>query len=206
MREHIYAFGSICRGEFDSASDVDLLACLSKPKAEIDPKKFSIYTHERIEELWADGNPFAWHLHLESKLLYSSDGEDFILNLGEPSEYVNAPVDCLKFKKLFLESYDSLVSSSDSAVFHLSCMFLATRNFATCYSLSKNSPVFSRNSPLLISEPLSIEESTFELFSRARILSTRGYGEILSNDEINLAKSSSQVIINWMDRLFSEGN
>ena len=64
MNTHFYAFGSVCRGEIDPASDIDLLACLSTPNPEIDPKKFSIYTYERIRELWHEGNPFAWHLYL----------------------------------------------------------------------------------------------------------------------------------------------
>lgn len=205
MSTHLYAFGSICRGEIDPSSDIDLLACLSKPNPEFDPKKFSIYTYERIQELWKEGNPFAWHLYFESRLIFSSDGSDFILNLGVPSKYMKASEDCMKFRNLFSESYNSLMQSSNSLVFHLSCMFLATRNFATCYSFSNTQPIFSRKSPLLIEPKLPITSEVFDVFSRARILSTRGYGPPISNADANAAKASAPIILDWMEHLFEIG-
>jgi hypothetical protein len=195
---HLYAFGSICRGEIDAGSDIDLLACLSEPNPSIDPNKFSIYTYERIKQLWGEGNPFSWHLHLESNLIYSSNGQNFLKDLEKPSEYTNAANDCNKFQKLFSESYSSLMESSNSMVFNLSCMFLAARNFATCFSLGTGDPVFSRLSPLLIERKLPIERDRFDILVRARILSTRGYGDPISEKEVKVAKSIAPVIIEWM--------
>jgi len=206
MTTHFYAFGSICRGETDPASDVDLLACISSPKPDIDPKKFSIYTYERIRQLWQEGNPFAWHLHLESRLIFSSDGSDFLADLGAPSRYTRISEDCVKFHKLFSESYHSLMQSSNSMVFHLSCMFLAMRNFATCYSFGTGRPIFSRKSPLLIDRKLPISDDTFNVFARARILSTRGYGPIISVAEIDTAKASALMILDWMQNLSPTGD
>jgi len=205
MNTHFYAFGSICRGEVDPASDIDLLACVDTQHPEIDPKKFSIYSYERIQELWSEGNPFAWHLFLESQLIYSSDGSDFLKGLGIPSKYTKISNDCNKFHNLFLESYQALMQSSNSMVFHLSCMFLATRNFATCYSFGTGEPVFSRNSPLLIERELPITKESFDVFARARILSTRGYGSAISKDDLKVAKSSSPIIIDWMQNLSTTG-
>lgn len=206
MTNHYYAFGSLCRGEIDPASDIDLLACISTARPEIDPKKFSIYTYERLEKLWREGNPFAWHLHLESRLIFSSDGSDFLTELGVPSAYSRSSEDCVKFRKLFTESYKALTKSQNSAIFHLSCMFLATRNFATCYSFNKGQPIFSRNSPLLIDQRLPISDNLFEVFARARILSTRGYGHQISEQEINAAKISSPIILDWMHNLSQTGD
>ena len=205
MSSHFYAFGSLCRGEVDLGSDVDLLACLSSSKPDIDPKKFSIYTYERIQQLWYEGNPFAWHLHLESRLIFSSDGSDFLMDLGEPSKYMRTSEDCIKFYKLFLESYHSLMQTNNSKIFHLSCMFLATRNFATCYSFKTGQPIFSRKSPLLIDRKLPITNEVFDVFARARILSTRGYGSSLSTEEVNAAKSSTPIILDWMQKLSLTG-
>lgn len=201
MSSHFYVFGSVCRGETDPASDIDLLACLATPNPEIDPKKFSIYTYERLQQLWCEGNPFAWHLHLESRLIFSSDGSDFLLNLGAPSQYTKILEDCIKFRELFSESYYSLMQSKNSKVFHLSCMFLATRNFATCYSFSSGQPIFSRKSPLLIDRKLPITNEAFDVFARARILSTRGYGYPISEADVNAAKSSASIIFDWMQNL-----
>ncbi len=206
MRTHYYAFGSICRGELDEGSDIDLLACVTGEKPPIDASKFSIYTHDRLVDLWQEGNPFAWHLYLESRLLYSSDGEDFIaVSLGTPSPYRQASSDCNKFKRLFLESVAALSEGPNSTIFHLSCIFLATRNFATCYSLAAGKPMFSRRSPLLVDQTLQINRDTFNILSRARILSTRGHGRTLSHQEIKEAITSLPAIEAWMNRLLPAG-
>ena len=204
MTTHFYAFGSICRGEIDRSSDIDLLACVSSPSEDIDPDKFSIYRHDRLRQLWQQGNPFAWHLHLESKLLFSSDGEDFISCLGSPSKYMNGPADCAQFARLFDESRMQLVGTLNSATFNLSCMFLATRNFSTCYSLHVGKPRFSRNSPLIIDRPLHVEKPVFDVLSRARVLSTRGLGDTLSPADISIASSAGPSIAGWMSSLLSE--
>jgi len=79
---HIYAFGSVCRGEVSRDSDIDLLCIDEGTQADrFDPELYSVYSYERIRELWSEGNPFAWHLWLESRLLFSSDAEDH-LSLG----------------------------------------------------------------------------------------------------------------------------
>ncbi|MBK7464654.1 MAG: nucleotidyltransferase domain-containing protein [Betaproteobacteria bacterium] len=205
MTSHYYAFGSVCRGEIEPSSDIDLLACIANPDPALDPQKFSIYKYERVRELWLEGNPFAWHLHFESRLIFSSDGTDFLRDLGAPSPYVKIQDDCEKFKRLFSESYCSLLQSQNSAVFHISCLFLATRNFATCYSFSGGRPIFSRNSPLLIDKKLPVDDEVFRIFARARVLSTRGYGHHISNAEIDIARSTAPVIYDWMKNISAMG-
>lgn len=201
MTTHLYAFGSLCRGEVDKSSDIDLLACLSEPNSELEPTRFSIYSHDRIKELWLEGNPFAWHLHLESRLVYSSDGIDFISNLGQPASYSKLRDDCEKFRSLFLESFNSLITTNNSRTFYISCMFLATRNFATCYSIGSGAPVFSRNSPMMLENKLPISNDEYDIYVRARILSTRGYGYPLSDNDVNSVKTSAHVIVEWMNKL-----
>src|ERR1700680_5150119 len=84
---HIYAFGSLCRGEIDVGSDVDLLLLSNVEKLYVNPQQFSAYSYERIIELWAEGNPFAWHLATEAKLIYSADQSDYIAGLSYPAPY-----------------------------------------------------------------------------------------------------------------------
>lgn len=201
---HIYAFGSICRGEIDQGSDVDLLACTDDAAPNIDLQKYSLYGYARLRKIWNEGNPFAWHLHLESKLIYSSDCNDFLASLGSPSKYNAATSDCEKFRKLFDEAYKSLIHSPNSSTFHLSCIFLSIRNLATCYSLNAGRPIFSRRSPLMISPALLIEPEAFEVLTRARILSTRGYGTQLTEKEINLTTSAVSVVPAWMESLVEQ--
>ncbi|UZD97637.1 nucleotidyltransferase domain-containing protein [Pseudomonas corrugata] len=204
MSMHIYAFGSICRGEIDLGSDVDLLACVDGPAEQIDHEKYSVYRYERIQALWQEGNPFAWHLHLESKLLFSPDGTDFLSDLGKPARYIADVGDCTKFQKLFDRSYQELRQSSNSATFHLSCMFLAIRNFATCHSLSLGHPIFSRKSPLMVQPSLDIDPQAFSILTRARLLSTRGFGENITYEEVATATKAVAIVPRWMKALRSQ--
>lgn len=102
---HIYAFGSICRGDLSLESDIDLLALVNEYDSRLNPDKFSIYSYSRMQELWIMGNAFAWHLALESKLIYSEDGKDFIRNLGTPSKYTRVREDLLRFRDIFESSF-----------------------------------------------------------------------------------------------------
>ena len=70
---HIYAFGSVCRGEIDIDSDIDLLAIVDRDDSRFNTDIYSIYSCKEIAELWAKGNPFAWHLATESRMIYASD-------------------------------------------------------------------------------------------------------------------------------------
>ncbi len=144
---HIYAFGSVCRGDVDISSDIDMLAIVKGYDSRFNPSDYSVYSYERIHDLWRQGNPFAWHLFLESKLVYSEDDIDHLKSIGEPSAYKSGIADCEKFREIFLSAKCSIEDSDLTEIFDLSSVFLAVRNFATCYSLhGEISPDFSRNS------------------------------------------------------------
>lgn len=197
---HIYAFGSVCRGEVDNSSDIDMLAIVNGYDSRFNPSDYSIYSYERIHDLWEQGNPFAWHLFLESKLVYSQNDIDHIKSMGEPSVYKSGIADCEKFREIFLSAKDSIESSDLTEIFDLSSVFLAVRNFATCYSLhSEIIPDFSRNSARKLGvKSIPIDAPTYTLLERARVLSTRGLGEILSRTEIDKTKNTLGEIDSWM--------
>jgi hypothetical protein len=205
---HIYAFGSVCRGEIDRQSDIDLLAVVDSLEPRFDPAIFSIYSYRRLRELWAEGNPFAWHLALESRLLFASNELDFIQNLGLPARYARALADCHKFRALFHDAVRGFAASRGSRVFELSTIFLAVRNIATCFSLGKcAAPVFGRDSAhSLGSHSLSMEPVAYDLLVRARVLSTRGSGLALSNEDFAMAEITFPLISDWMDGLVSEAS
>lgn len=198
MRNHIYAFGSICRGEITLGSDIDLLACVDQGDDRFSSELYSIYTYDRIRELWDQGNPFAWHLALESRLIFSSDSTDFINLLGLPSAYRNGRQDCAKFHMLFNESFDALLKGCNSRTFNLSTIFLSIRNIATCYSLSVGRPIFSRQSALLIDPPVPLSVQSYELLERARILATRGIGEKIQEPDFTRVKLELDQVDKWM--------
>lgn len=204
---YIYAFGSICRGEIDFYSDVDLLA-ISENKSDLsllDPNKFSLYSEYRIAEYWKLGNPFAWHLYKESKLVFSSNDSDFIKSLGRPNAYLNGLSDLSKFRSIFLDSIEQINKTKDSFLFDISTIFLAIRNFATCYSLHHGKMNFHRNSALELDEksiPIAFEN--YKLLESARLLATRGVGEFPSEHESSRLILCFNEIDEWMRRLLDD--
>lgn len=203
---HIYAFGSICRGDISVDSDVDLLALVEGRDPRLDPDKFSIYSYKRISELWASGNAFAWHLALESKLIYSKDGEDFLKGLGMPTEYVGAAGDCRRFREIFESALLSVQEGTPSLVFELSTIFLAIRNIATCYSLAMlPSPTFGRDSARKLGpRSVPISDTVYSILMRARLLSTRGLGDDIAEVDIPALADELERCRVWVNELCME--
>ncbi len=203
---HIYAFGSICRGDLSPESDIDMLALVNKRDSRLDPDKFSIYSYRRLQELWSMGNAFAWHLALESKLIYSEDGSDFIKDLGMPSSYIHAQTDCLKFRDIFESSFQAVIARAPSLVFELSTIFLALRNVATCYSLAKmQKPTFGRDSARRLGiKSISISDEIYELLMRSRLLSTRGIGSNICDVDLSQLIPELRECRTWINQLCEE--
>jgi hypothetical protein len=203
---HLYAFGSIVRGDVTLGSDVDLLAIVEGRDVRFDPNVFSIYSYRRIRELWQEGNPFAWHLSLEAKLFYSSTGFDLLKELGRPAAYKACKRDCEKFFALFHAASHAIRMGTNSVVFNLSIVFLSIRNFATCYSLGLTSkPNFSRTSALSLGrESIQLTKTNYSVLERARILSTRGFGAPLTQTEAKSALEEFHKIESWMRELLGK--
>lgn len=203
---HIYAFGSVCRGEIDSKSDIDLLAVVDGYDNRFDLSIYSIYSYNRLSDLWQEGNPFAWHLASEAKIIYSSNGKDFIKQLGLPAEYNKCIEDCRKFYNLYCKAVDSICSGGSSLVFEMSTIFLAIRNFATCFLLGKKQiGNFSRRSALQIGDrSIQISPDTFDLLERSRILSIRGTGKMIEKEEVRSSLEEISSIKIWMNDLLVE--
>jgi len=201
----IYAFGSMVRGEIDRFSDVDLLILkdIKEDIPKIDKEQFSIYTYQRISQLWEEGNPFSWHLFIESKCLFSANHTPFLTTLGEPTRYSNLLNDLKKFQQLFLDSKFSIEVEKHSVDFDLSMIFLAIRNFASCFSLgflSKNE--FSRDAALKIGQySIEINPTIYNRLRESRILATRGIGERILEDELMTIINEFYTIENWFNEL-----
>jgi hypothetical protein len=200
---HLYAFGSICRGEVEPASDVDLLALVDGMDARFDPMVYSIYSYKRMRKMWEEGSPFAWHLWRESRLIHADCGKDWLREQGSPAAYPSTEEHCLRFFTMFSGAAAALKGPTPSVVFELSTVFLAMRNFATCYSLGfLETADFSRRSPLRLgSQSVGLSEEEFRIFERARLLCTRGFGDALVDRELELARKALAGIELWMVKL-----
>lgn len=203
---HIYVYGSVCRGEVELGSDIDLLAVVDGPAPRFDPVVYSVYPYARLRELWTKGNPFAWHLFMESRLLFAEDGVDFLRELGKPGPYVSWRADSEKFSQLYVAAADVLAVRRDTTVFELATVFLAIRNLAICYSLLDGaSPVFSRRAfEKLGPDSLSLNSRSCKILDDARILSTRGFGARPSEDDVAHVLSQLPEIDRWMRALLAK--
>ena len=203
MSIHIYAFGSVCRGEVSHDSDVDLLAIVDGQDDRFNPEVYSVYSPARIRTLWTEGNPFAWHLALEARLLFTTAQTDFLASLGKPNRYLKCSEDAEKFARLFDEAHESLLSKGSSSVFDLSMLFLSIRNIATCYSLGMSSePTFSRRSALELGpDNVPLTEPSYEILKRARVLCTRGYGPKVTKNEAHAVVNELIAVKRWMIEL-----
>lgn len=203
---HIYAFGSVCRGDLSRDSDVDLLAIVDGRDDRLSPDVYSIYSYKRMCELWQEGNPFAWHLSLEAKLLFSPDKSDVLGSMGPPEPYRNGLRDCEKFYALFRAARDSLLDNKLSTTFDLSTMFLSIRNIATCFSLGfLQKPTFARHSASRLGRfSLPLQEGPYAVLERARILCTRGFGSKIGEEEVDTVIGEVALIEDWMKGLMSE--
>ncbi len=202
---HIYIFGSLCRGEVSIGSDIDMLAITDHIDPRLDPETFSIYSYKRLEELWKEGNPFAWHLAQDARLVFSADGKDFLKELGGPAQYCRCREDCLKFFQLFENAVSALAAPSCSLAFELSSIFLAVRNFATCFSLGiRGEKIFSRHSAKLLGDDsVPLSDMSYRLLERARILSTRGIGPMVTSQELSACLEEIRQLRTWMERLLT---
>jgi len=198
---HLYAFGSLCRGEIATDSDVDLLALVSGLDDRFDPSKYSIYSYAKMKTMWLKGSPFAWHLSLESRMLYSEDGCNFLESLGQPAQYANCVADCRKFYGVYLEARSSLDDGANSRVFDFSTLFLSVRNIATCFALGVlGQPIFSRHAASKLPSEFELPISTecYRILERSRILCTRSVGIDISESDASLVLSECESINRWM--------
>ena len=68
-----------------------------------------------------------------------------------------------------------------------------------------DTPNFSRNSALFLgNDSITIHHGSYRVLERARILCTRGYGDDISNQEINMAINQLDNVYVWMNNLIEK--
>jgi predicted nucleotidyltransferase len=206
MIEFIYAFGSITRGEIDRNSDIDILVITESDELKEMNKYHSYYKKTTLSNLWEEGNPFAWHLYNEAKLIYTYNGIDYISKLGKPKKYSNLIDDLENLYNIFMDAKESLLSDNTSMIFDYSTVFLVIRNVATCFELGVNNKFcFQRDSAINISSnKLEIENELYQVLRDCRVLSTRGLGTYPETKSLHRLKDKMNSIENWILQIKNE--
>lgn len=220
----LYIFGSLARGDSDSASDLDILAIYDgEPNEQLRARVFAVidremegtptlaeYSADRMQVMFADGHLFAWHLFQEAKplklpsLVISSS-----YSFGRPGEYKTALADAARFTKLLASTQQEISRRPGSLVHEAGLAYLCLRNIAMSLSYLYLERVdFSRWSPLHLSQVLTVpapcSHACYEQLIRARHASQRGAAPpIIDKLELSecLEKSAS-----WAHAVLEEAN
>lgn len=178
MSQEFYVFGSVARGDASVGSDVDILVVPDDgQQAASYPASWSVYRRQTIREYYESGRLFAWHLHLESKCIFSPLRQPWLASLGEPSRYASARQDVEHLWQLLAESIEELRRGTDSLVYELGISYTALRDIAMSASWAwLGRPNFSRMVPYELPVECPLGAEAYRVAMAARHASARGAG------------------------------
>ena len=176
MNHEIYIFGSIIRGEVSATSDVDVLVIpLAGQSRDCYPLAWSVYSEELITSYYRIGRLFAWHLHLESRSIYSPSAENLLQRLGPPAPYSTAKQDIDDLEVILNEALEEIRRGTNSLVYEIGIIHTALRDIAMSASWKLlGTPNFSRESPYFLPTVCPLPIEVYRATMRARHCSTRG--------------------------------
>ncbi|MQU72471.1 nucleotidyltransferase domain-containing protein [Sinorhizobium meliloti] len=185
-----YIFGSVARGKQDHLSDLDLLAVVRNGMGKVSdeavlstvPEEFrsfrssiSWYGAARIEQMFRNGELFAWHLFHETVPIF--DPSSFIKHLGSPAPYRDAVLDVCSFRKVMMAIPEEVKANERNAIYEAGLIYACLRNIAMSSSWSLcRLPDFSRYSVFNLEgiDDCPISRSEFEKTMLCRMAGQRG--------------------------------
>jgi hypothetical protein len=202
MNHDIFIFGSAVRGEVSRTSDVDVLVIpTSTPVPSAYPSNWSVYQRETIASYFQEGRLFAWHLHLESRCVYSAGPLNWLQSLGRPSPYIRAREDLSHLSSLLSDSLTQLREGTDSQIYELGLCYTALRDIAMAASWrALGAPSFSRYAPYRLPTQIPLDPEVYEHAMLARHFSTRG-GLRPAAIEWASAALLDAPLVTWIDTL-----
>lgn len=197
-----YAFGSLIRGDVTPNSDADILVIpFHAGEKKRYPEKWSVYTRETLLEYFRKGRLFAWHLHLESRCLYTPLNEPWLVTIGTPASYQSARSDIVELKKLLDEALDQIQDKTNSMIYELGLVYTAIRDIAMSASWAVSGrPNFSRNAPYELPILCPLAPEIYRIAMMARHASTRGT-HIPSEVELAVESIDGHSLHVWIKKL-----
>lgn len=170
-----YVFGSVCRGEPDRGSDVDILVVEDNAarRAQL-PRHWSVYSRRRLRALYSRGTLFAWHLHLEAVQLWPQGSPGFLKRIDPPRKYTGAAREASGLLKIMQSACDELRRGTKSPVYEFGLLALAARDLAMAAAPSLDGRFnFSRHAPLQGDTAFPLSKRAFDYLLACRRASTR---------------------------------
>ncbi len=186
----VHVFGSVARGDRDATSDLDLLAVVADgegkvPEADVllhippgmagPEPSVSWYGQRRLAAMFANGELFAWHLHLEARSLF--EPVPTLRALGEPAPYRDAALDVASFESILAAVPPQLDAAPENALYEMGLVYVCLRNIAMAASWALlPRPDFTRHSPFRLAgvAPLPLTRAEYDLAMACRMAGQRG--------------------------------
>jgi hypothetical protein len=211
-----YIFGSTARGDRDERSDLDILAIVRDGGGKVDvgqisnilpdrlkSQELSIswYGLNRLNEMFSNGELFAWHLHQETIPIF--EVEPIIQRMGIPAPYTGSVDDICSFQNILCGIPTQVSEWPDNAVYEIGLIYVCLRNIAMAASWSlAPRPDFSRYSPFNLQglRELPITRAEYELAMTCRMAGQRGMSPPLAaNDQ--MAQDIYGRLSPWIEEL-----
>ncbi|MCG2580128.1 MAG: hypothetical protein KA296_04540 [Marinobacter sp.] len=202
----IYAFGSIVSGDFDDGSDTDILVIEAPCDDNLYPTDWSVYTRERINELYRRGTLFSWHIHLEATPLYSASGRGYLESLGPPAPYTQAKNEIAALKSLAEVALSELAAGTPSSIYELGILGVALRDIGMAASKPLNGNFcFSKKAPYFLKGiELPIKQSDYRHLINCRRATTRGHQVDYDHSQRLQIVALTDVILAWCGKVFTQ--
>ena len=219
-----FLFGSRARGDCDESSDIDVLAVYGDSpdialREKVHQSAIGVFTGNvvvaeysklRLNEFFAKGHLFAWHLYQEAAPLNISlacDESPYFFS--KPAPYLTGLTDVRKFHDLLISIQGELKNTPGSLVHEAGLTYLALRNIAMSMSANILPAIdFTRYSPFSVSTVLGInppcEHKEFTSLVAARHTSQRG-GTAPEISKKNLQRLLDQSLM-WTEKVLGVAN
>lgn len=201
----IYAFGSVVSGEFDDGSDTDILAIKSPFDDNRYPSGWSVYSRDRIKELYCKGTLFAWHIHLEAVPVFSSSGRGFLESIGPPEAYTEAKHEIQVLWSMAEVALNELALDTPSSIYELGVLGVAIRDIGMAASKTFNGNFcFSKNAPYALKGlELPMDRDDYFYLINCRRATTRGHQVNYDDERRRKIMDQSPDILNWCDKVLA---
>ena len=206
-------FGSVARGDDDELSDLDLLALVKTGAGPVSLEEVcatlpadlagetatvSWYGIERLVEMYRSGELFAWHIHLDGKVLHNPVGA--VATLGVPAPYRRALDDVDSFLSIAADLPSQLERAGCNAIYEFGVLYVCLRNVAMSASAHLSvQPDFTRQSPYRLGDgpPCPVPESEYRMSMLCRLASQRGL-RLPSEISPSRVMDYHDVVFPWM--------
>lgn len=184
---NISIYGSWVRGDHDEYSDFDVIVAVRDGSGKTTEEgiiefvsslygsspSISWYGISKINNMFTQGDLFAWHLFLESKSVGAYPTLESIF--GKPSKYDTAAADISELSDILDGVSCELAKAPGNAVFEMGIIYVCARNIAMSGSSKLCSvPDFGRYSPFTLPIPFPITKNEYDVAMYCRMASQRG--------------------------------